>query len=163
MNNFVTPFVILVLASLLSRFSYQMARSPVLPRFAQDLGSSPELIGLIVAASTITGIFIKLPAGALSDLLGRRRMMLLGSIFFALPPFLYTLITDAPSLLMLIRLFQQDTTYSVWACHGRRFPEACVNFSVSSPAKRPVRNIWRLAVGLTGLSVRSAGTSVRMS
>jgi hypothetical protein len=66
-------------------------------------------------------------------------------------------------LLMLIRLFQQDTTCSVWACHGRRFPEACVNFSVSSPARRPVRNIWRLAVGLTGLSVRSAGTSVRMS
>ncbi|HEY7553751.1 MAG TPA: MFS transporter [Candidatus Binatia bacterium] len=101
MNNFLTLFVILVLASLLSRFSYQMARSPVLPRFAQDLGSSPELIGLIVAASTITGIFIKLPAGALSDMLGRRRMMLLGSLFFALPPFLYPLITDAPSLLFL--------------------------------------------------------------
>jgi MFS family permease len=101
MSNFLTPFVILVLASLLSRFSYQMARSPVLPRFAQDLGSSPELIGLIVAASTITGIFIKLPAGALSDMLGRRRMMLLGSLFFALPPFLYPLITDALSLLVL--------------------------------------------------------------
>lgn len=101
MANFVTPFVILVLASLLSRFSYQMARSPVLPRFAQDLGSSPELIGLIVAASTITGIFIKLPAGALSDILGRRRMMLLGSLFFALPPFLYPFIIDASSLLLL--------------------------------------------------------------
>ena len=101
MSNFLTPFAILVLASLLSRFSYQMARSPVLPRFAQDLGSSPELIGLIVAASTITGIFIKLPAGALSDMLGRRRMMLLGSLFFAFPPFLYPFITDALSLLLL--------------------------------------------------------------
>jgi len=101
MNHFLTPFLILLLASLLSRFSYQMARSPVLPRFAQDLGSSPELIGLIVAASTITGIFIKLPAGALSDMLGRRRMMLLGSLFFALPPFLYPLITDTLSLLFL--------------------------------------------------------------
>jgi MFS transporter, DHA1 family, multidrug resistance protein len=101
MVNFLTPFIVLVLASLLSRFSYQMARSPVLPRFAQDLGSSPELIGLIVAASTITGIFIKLPAGALSDVLGRRRMMLLGSLFFALPPFFYPFITDAPGLLVL--------------------------------------------------------------
>ena len=101
MSNFFTPFVILLLASLLSRFSYQMARSPVLPRFAQDLGSSPELIGLIVAASTITGIFIKLPAGALSDMAGRRRMMLLGSLFFAVPPFFYPLITDALSLLFL--------------------------------------------------------------
>src|SRR5262245_32590011 len=67
------------------------------------------------------------------------------------------------SQLMLIRLFQQDTTCSVLACHGRRFLEAWVNFSVSLPAKRLVRNIWQLVAGLTGLSVRSAGTSVRMS
>jgi MFS family permease len=90
-----------MIAGFLSRFSYQMARSPVLPRFAQDLGSSPELIGLIVAASTITGIFIKLPAGALSDILGRRRMMLLGAFFFAGPPFLYPLVTEPVSLLLL--------------------------------------------------------------
>src|SRR5215510_5100477 len=52
---------------------------------------------------------------------------------------------------MLIRLFQQDTTCSVLACHGRRFLEAWVNFSVSLPAKRLVRNIWQLVAGLTGL------------
>ena len=62
-----TPLLILVLASFLARFSHQMARSPVLPRFAQDLGAAPELIGLIVAASTVTGVFIKLPAGALAS------------------------------------------------------------------------------------------------
>ena len=55
-----TPFVILVIASILSRFSYQMARSPVLPTFAADLGALPELIGIIVAASTITGKTAKL-------------------------------------------------------------------------------------------------------
>lgn len=101
MTNFLTPLLTLVIAGMLSRFSYQMARSPVLPRFAQDLGASPELIGLIFAASTITGIFIKLPAGALSDILGRRRMMLLGTIFFAVPPFLYPLVTEPVSLLIL--------------------------------------------------------------
>jgi MFS family permease len=84
-----------------SRLGYQMARSPILPRFAQDLGSTPELLGLIVAASTITGIFIKLPAGALSDLFGRRRMMLLGCLFFAGPPFLYPLVADPIHLLLL--------------------------------------------------------------
>src|SRR6266545_4071607 len=80
-----TPFVTLVLAGFLARFGYQMARSPVLPRFAQDLGAAPELLGLIFAASTITGVVIKLPAGALSDVLGRKRMMLLGCLFFAAP------------------------------------------------------------------------------
>lgn len=101
MTNFLTPLLTLVIAGMLARFSYQMARSPVLPRFAQDLGASPELIGLIFAASTITGIFIKLPAGALSDILGRRRMMLLGTLFFAVPPFLYPLVTEPVSLLLL--------------------------------------------------------------
>jgi MFS transporter, DHA1 family, multidrug resistance protein len=94
-------FIAVVLASLLSRLGYQMARSPVLPIFAADLGALPELIGVIVAASTITGVFLKLPSGALSDVLGRKRMMVLGSLFFAAPPFLYPFIHDPWSLLAL--------------------------------------------------------------
>ena len=96
-----TPLITLVLASFLARFGYQMARSPVLPRFAQDLGAAPEMLGLIVAASTITGVVIKLPAGALSDVLGRKRMMLLGCLFFAAPPFLYPFVYSASALLAL--------------------------------------------------------------
>src|SRR5262245_54195747 len=94
-------FIAIVLASLLSRLGYQMARSPVLPIFAADLGALPELIGVIVAASTITGVFFKLPSGALSDVLGRKRMMVLGAVFFAAPPFVYPFIHDPWSLLAL--------------------------------------------------------------
>ena len=94
-------FLAVVFASLISRLGYQMARSPVLPAFAADLGTGPELLGVIVAASTITGVFFKLPAGALSDVLGRKRMMVLGAIFFAVPPFFYPLVSDPYSLLML--------------------------------------------------------------
>jgi MFS family permease len=94
-------FVAILLASLLSRLGYQMARSPVLPTFAADLGALPELVGIVVAASTITGVFFKLPAGALSDVLGRKRMMVLGALFFALPPFLYPFVHDTSSLLAL--------------------------------------------------------------
>lgn len=99
-----TPFLTLILAGFLARFSYQMARSPVLPRFAQDLGAAPELIGLIVAASTISGVLIKLPAGALSDILGRKRMLLIGGLFFAIPPFFYPLI-HSPGPLLALRFF----------------------------------------------------------
>jgi MFS family permease len=94
-------FIAVVLASLLSRLGYQMARSPVLPAFAVDLGATPELIGVIVAASTITGVFFKLPAGALSDVLGRKKMMVLGACFFAFPPFFYPFVSDPWSLLSL--------------------------------------------------------------
>lgn len=96
-----TSFLTLVFATFLARFGYQMARSPVLPRFAQDLQAPAEVIGLIVAASTITGVLIKLPAGALSDLFGRKRVMLLGCLFFAGPPFLYPFVNSPRQLLAL--------------------------------------------------------------
>jgi MFS family permease len=92
-------FVAIVVASLLARTSYQMAPSPALPTFAANLGAAPEFIGVIVAASTITGIFFKLPSGALSDVLGRRRMMVIGGLFFAAPPFLDPLVQEPWSLL----------------------------------------------------------------
>jgi MFS family permease len=97
----VNAFIAIVLASLLSRLGYQMARSPVLPAFAADLGALPEMIGIIVAASTVTGVLFKLPSGALSDVLGKKRMMVLGAVFFAVPPFLYAFVKDPWSLLAL--------------------------------------------------------------
>ncbi len=114
LRSHMTPLITLVLASFLARFGYQMARSPVLPRFAQDLGAAPEMLGLIVAASTITGVAIKLPAGALSDVLGRKRMMLLGCLFFAAPPFLYPFVYSASALLALWR--------EAWLVRRRRRP-----------------------------------------
>jgi MFS transporter, DHA1 family, multidrug resistance protein len=94
-------FLAIVLASLVARLGYQMARSPVLPAFAADLGAGPELLGVIVAASTITGVFFKLPAGTLSDMLGRKRMMVIGALFFAFPPFAYPFVSDPYALLSL--------------------------------------------------------------
>lgn len=101
MQRLLTPFLMLCLVGFSARLGYQMARPPVLPRFAAELGAEAWLIGLIVGASTMTGVFIKFPAGALSDILGRRRMLLLGAAFFAFPPFLYLLVQEAYTLLVL--------------------------------------------------------------
>jgi hypothetical protein len=65
--NEMNAFIAIIFARPLSRLGYQMARAPVLPIFAADLGAIPELIGVVVAASTMTGVFFKLPSGALSD------------------------------------------------------------------------------------------------
>lgn len=94
-------FLAVVLAGLLARLGYQMARSPVLPRFAEELGARPELLGIIIAASTVTGIFFKLPSGALSDIIGKKRVMMIGGMFFAIPPFFYPLISNPEALLWL--------------------------------------------------------------
>src|SRR5947209_3360754 len=68
---------------------------PVLSLFAQSLGASPEAIGFIVSASTLTGVFLKWPAGALSDLYDRRWLLLIGLVAFAVPPFFYQFVSDA--------------------------------------------------------------------
>lgn len=101
MRRYLTPFLMLCLVGFTARLGYQMARSPVLPQFAEELTANAFLIGLIISASTITGVFLKFPAGALSDVLGRRRMLLLGAAFFAFPPFLYMLVKEAYTLLIL--------------------------------------------------------------
>ena len=71
-----------------------MARTPILPLFALSLGAKPEAIGFVVGASTITGIFFKLPAGTLSDIYGRYKMLLISILVFALTPFVYYLVTN---------------------------------------------------------------------
>ncbi|AGW14323.1 MFS transporter [Megalodesulfovibrio gigas] len=76
----------------LARFSYALARNPVLPLFALFLGAGPEAVGLAVGISTVTGIFFKMPSGALSDVIGRRRTMLAGLWVFAVLPFAYLFI-----------------------------------------------------------------------
>lgn len=81
--------------------SYNLVRMPVLALFAQSLGAGPERIGLVVAASTLTGVLLKLPAGALSDIYGRRRLMQVGVLAFGLPPFLYPFVGDLGQLTAL--------------------------------------------------------------
>jgi len=81
--------------------SYNLVRMPVLALFAQSLGAGPERIGLVVSVSTLTGVLLKLPAGALSDIYGRRVLMHIGVLAFGLPPFAYLFIHDLPTLTAL--------------------------------------------------------------
>jgi MFS family permease len=85
----------------LARFSYALARNPVLPLFAAALGAGPEGIGLAVGISTVTGILFKMPSGAISDIIGRRRTMLAGLVVFGLMPFSYLFITQYHALLVV--------------------------------------------------------------
>lgn len=97
-----SPFTALCTVGFFARLSYALARSPVLPLFALYLGAGPEAIGFAVGVSTVTGIFFKLPAGALSDVIGRKRTMLIGLFVFAVMPFTYLLVKDY-QLLIVIR------------------------------------------------------------
>jgi MFS family permease len=95
-------FTSLCSVGFLARFSYALARNPVLPLFALYLGAGPEAIGLAVGISTVTGIFFKMPSGALSDVIGRRKTLFMGLTVFGVMPFTYLFIQDY-SLLIIIR------------------------------------------------------------
>jgi MFS family permease len=93
----------------LAIFSSTMSKNPVLPLFAKFLGAEGALLGLIAAASTIPGILVSLPAGSLSDLYGRRRVVILSLLVFASAPFFYLLVA-APWQLMLVRFYHGFAT-----------------------------------------------------
>ena len=94
-------FILICTVGIFSFISYNMVRMPALSLFAESLGASPERIGLIVSVSTLTGVLLKLPSGALSDIYGRRLLLKIGVVAFGLPPFLYPFITNLDALTAL--------------------------------------------------------------
>jgi MFS family permease len=94
-------FALLCGVGLFAFISYNLVRMPVLSLYAQSLGAGPEAIGFIVSASTLTGVFLKWPAGALSDIYDRRWLLLAGLLAFALPPFFYQFVSDVGGLVAL--------------------------------------------------------------
>jgi MFS family permease len=94
-------FLLICTVGVLCFISYNMVRMPVLALFAESLGAGPERIGLIVSVSTLTGVLLKLPSGALSDIYGRTILLRIGVVAFGLPPFLYPFMTDLNALTAL--------------------------------------------------------------
>lgn len=94
-------FARLCLMAFLAYCSYAICRMPLLPLLARELGATPPMIGVVVGASTVTGIFLKLPAGAWSDVLGRRPLLIAGTIVFAAMPFTYLGVASLGTLIAL--------------------------------------------------------------
>ena len=126
----------------LARFSYALARNPVLPLFALFLGAGPEAVGLAVGISTVTGILFKLPAGALSDIVGRRRTMLAGLVVFGLMPFAYFFI-DSYRALVFVRFLHGLAT----AIYG---PVAMAVVAEVAGERRGELLSWFSSVGIIG-------------
>ena len=93
-------------------FSSTMSKSPILPLFAESLITNPtdlQYMGYVISASTIPGIIISFLAGRLSDMYGRRILLLISSILFASAPFLYLLAFNL-WILMLVRFYHGFAT-----------------------------------------------------
>lgn len=102
-------FVLIALIGGLAIFSSTLSKTPVLPLFAAALEATPAEVGWIVMASTLPGVLISYPAGALSDRIGWRRMLLAALVVFATAPFLYLFVTAAWQL-MAVRFYHGFAT-----------------------------------------------------
>jgi len=100
----ISPFLMLCIMGGLAIFSSTMSKNPALPLFIRSLGVPVSTVGFIAAASTVVGILVSIPAGILSDIIGRRKVILIAASIFATAPFLYLLIST-PWHLVLVRIY----------------------------------------------------------
>lgn len=89
--------------------SSTMSKNPVLNPFAESLGTPLDFMGVVAAASTLPGVLVSFPAGSLSDVLGKARVLLVSSFVFASAPFLYVLVSSWWHL-VLVRFYHGFAT-----------------------------------------------------
>jgi MFS family permease len=142
----ITIFLMICTIGFFAIMSSTMSKDPVLPLFATYLKTPAGLwTGIIFVASTIPGILISLPAGSLSDILGRKRVLLISSIIFASAPFLYLLVNSWWQLI-LVRFYHGFST-------GMFVPVAEALIAESYPTKRGARLSFFSSVTIAGESL----------
>jgi len=108
-NNQNRFFWTLCFVGLFAILSSTMSKNPVLKPFATSLGTPEALLGIVAAASTVPGILVSFPAGWLSDVFGRRKLLLASGVVFASAPFLYLFVSSWWHL-MLVRFYHGFAT-----------------------------------------------------
>ncbi|MBD2868606.1 MFS transporter [Paenibacillus arenilitoris] len=76
---------------------------PIMPKFMESLGITGGMIGLLVAAFSLTQLLFSPLAGRLADSFGRKRMIIIGMFVFAFSEGLFGL-ASSPALLFVSRL-----------------------------------------------------------
>jgi MFS transporter, DHA1 family, multidrug resistance protein len=137
-----SAFLLLCTMGGLAVFSSTIAKNPVLPILAQQLGADKAMIGWVAAASTLTGILASLPAGLLSDRWGRKLLLLGAGVVFVSAPLAY-LFVSTPAQLAAVRAYHGLAT----AVLG---PVAMVYVADLAPTHRGERLGWYASTTLAG-------------
>ena len=85
--------------------------SSFLPIMAQDLDPSGVLVGMVVSAWFLSRIFLELPAGMLSDRLGRRRLLIFGIGLSSFGPILCAFATNIYMLILGRAIWGMGTAF----------------------------------------------------
>ena len=105
-------FLVISFIGFFAIFSSTMSKSPILPLFANSLITSEfeeQFFGYVIAASTIPGIIISVIAGRLSDMYGRKKLLLISTVIFATAPFFYLFAINI-WILIIVRFYHGFST-----------------------------------------------------
>jgi MFS family permease len=102
-------FLTLCVIGAFAILSSTMSKNPVLNPFAESLGTPIAFMGVVAAASTLPGVLISFPMGLLSDVFGRRKVLVIATTVFASAPFTYLLVTSWWHLI-LVRFYHGFAT-----------------------------------------------------
>ncbi len=96
-----TSFVVLLTLWLLvfSSASQIMIISPILPRIGEELGIADSVLGTLISAYSLMVGFFAIIAGPISDKIGRRRILLLGTVLMTVALTLHGFVTGYASFL----------------------------------------------------------------
>ena len=87
--------------------------APIFPLYVIDLGASYTLLGFIISVYGAVQLVTQIPIGRLSDRRGRKSLIILGLVTFALLPPLYIYATNA-YILIPIRILGGIGASAVW-------------------------------------------------
>jgi predicted MFS family arabinose efflux permease len=76
---------------------------PILPVYAQSLGASLSMVGIVVAAYAIPQVLLRIPIGVLSDIVDKRKFLVAGGIAMTLLGALGLGMAPSPWFLFLAR------------------------------------------------------------
>ncbi|AFS78289.1 major facilitator transporter [Gottschalkia acidurici 9a] len=93
-------FIIINIINLLIFFSFQMLL-PTLPLYAEKLGGTNSIIGLVTGLFVTSAVVIRPFSGLLLDKLGRKKIFLIGLLLFILSVFSYSLFPILIIILMI--------------------------------------------------------------
>ncbi|MBV7331201.1 MFS transporter [Chloroflexi bacterium TSY] len=115
---------------------------PTFSLFATGLGASLALVGALTGMMGLTSIFASVPVGVLSDLQGRKKIIVAGMLLFALSSFLYTVVPN-PLLLFPVRILA-----SLGAAAVFMVGVAYVGDVVPRPERGPALGLYSTAMAL---------------
>lgn len=93
-------FILLALIQTLDLFTYNMI-TPVIAKYATGLGFTLVMAGVVAGAFTFAALFARPASGALSDKLGRKRIVLTAVVVGCLAQVGYAFVTDYAGLIAL--------------------------------------------------------------